>query len=77
MASTLIKTGVIEVHDRQYQVRYFENRSAVGMLRYSAEVHIRADDRVILDDDSLASLEVRTEQLMPATIDSRRLASIA
>jgi hypothetical protein len=77
MVSTLIKSGVIASAGRIYAVRYFEHRTDAGLLRYSAEVRIRPDDRIILDDDSLEDLEARTAELVPATIDSRRLSKIA
>jgi hypothetical protein len=41
--------------------------------RFSCEVELGAADRIILDDDSMGSLESRVARLVPATIYSRRL----
>jgi hypothetical protein len=58
-------------------VRYFEVLTISGAKRYSAEIVIGPDDRVILDDDSVSKLEARANCLVPATIYSRALASRA
>jgi hypothetical protein len=71
----LLKTGQIEVDGRTYQVRYYERRTMRGAPRYSGEVLIGTTDRIILDDDTLTSLESRLERLVPATIYSRQVAS--
>jgi hypothetical protein len=71
----LLKTGQIEVDGQTYQVRYYERRTMRGAPRYSGEVLIGTSDRIILDDDTLTSLESRLERLVPATIYSRQVAS--
>jgi hypothetical protein len=71
----LLKTGQIEVDGRTYQVRYYERRTMRGAPRYSGEVLIGRTDRIILDDDTLTSLESRLDRLVPATIYSRQVAS--
>jgi len=71
----LLKTGQIEVDGRTYQVRYYERRTMRGAPRYSGEVLIGTSDQIILDDDTLTSLESRLERLVPATIYSRQVAS--
>jgi hypothetical protein len=71
----LVKTGQIEVDGRAYQVRYYEQRTMRGAPRYSAEVLLGATDRIILDDDTMTSLESRIERLVPATIYSRVVAA--
>lgn len=70
-----VKTGEIEIEGRSYVVRYFEQRTARGARRYSCEVLLDAADRIIVDDDSLTSLESKVARLVPATIYSRRLAA--
>ena len=42
--------------------------------RFSCEVVLEAADRIIVDDDSLTSLESKVARLVPATIYSRLLA---
>ena len=89
MFRKLVNTEEIEIDDRTYVVRYFELRTARGGRRYSCEVLLEAADRIIVDDDSLTSLESRVARLvpatgcwcstpactMPATVYSRRLAA--
>ena len=74
MFRTLVKTSAIAVDDQTVEVRYFEVRTLRGARRYSAEVLLGTDDRIILDDDSVTNLETRTTRLVPATLLSRVLA---
>ena len=76
MFRTLIKTGVVTVGPRNYHVRYFEQETDRGAVRYAAEILLAPGDRIILDGDSLANLEARTERLVPATVYSRWLARV-
>ena len=75
MFRVLLKADTLVIGDRSLPVRYFELRTPRGTRRYSAEILIGPGDRIILDDDSLSSLETRTPRLVPATIDSRMLAA--
>jgi hypothetical protein len=75
MFRTLVHTDQIDVEERHYVVHYFEYRTARGLRRFSADVILGDDDRIILDDDSLPSLEVKVARLAPATIYSRALAA--
>lgn len=74
MSRILVKTEALAVEDRTYAVRYFELRTLRGARRYSVEILLAPDDRIILDDDSVMSLETRTTRLVPATLYSRMLA---
>jgi hypothetical protein len=74
MFRTLVKTAALAVDDQTVDVRYFELRTLRGALRYSAEILLAPDDRIILDDDSVQDLEARTARLVPATLLSRTLA---
>jgi len=71
----LVKTATIEVNGRDYPLRYFEQRTRRGARRYSCEVMLGGSDRIIIDDDSMPSLESRVERLAPATVYSRLLAA--
>jgi hypothetical protein len=75
MFSKLVKTDQIEVNGRSYPLRYFEQRTGRGARRYSCEVLLGASDRIIIDDDTMPSLESRVERLAPATVYSRLLAT--
>lgn len=74
MFRTLVKTEALSVDDQVFDVRYFEVRTLRGLRRYSAEILLGPNDRVILDDDSVSNLEARASRLVPATLASRRLA---
>jgi hypothetical protein len=77
MFRTLIKTANVEVGSRSYRVRYFEQETDRGALRYAAEILLGPGDRIILDGDSIVTLEARTARLVPATVYSRWLARVA
>jgi hypothetical protein len=77
MFRTLVKTGALVVDDQTFQARYFEVRTHRGQRRYSAEILLGPGDRIILDDDSVARLEARATDLVPATLYSRLLARTA
>jgi len=77
MFRTLVKTDVVVGGDRSCPVRYFEQRTPRGLRRFSAEIVLGPDDRVILDGDSMPNLEARAARLVPATLDSRTLGRTA
>ena len=77
MFKTLVKTDALAMDSRQFAVRYFELRTLSGARRYSAEILLGPEDRIILDDDSVSNLETRAARLVPATIYSRVLAAKA
>ena len=70
-----LHTGQIDVDGRTFVVHYFEHKTARGTRRFSCEVLLDAGDRIILDDDSLTSLQAKIARLAPATIYSRALAA--
>ena len=74
MLRTLVKTDAIEIDSHSVAVRYFEVRTMRGARRYSAEIVLGPGDRIILDDDSVTTLEARAARLVPATLYSRLLA---
>ncbi|HTK28169.1 MAG TPA: hypothetical protein VL309_01365 [Vicinamibacterales bacterium] len=76
MFRTLVKTETFAVGDKTFAIRYFEMRTLRGARRYSAEVVLGPDDRVILDDDSMMNLEARTMRLVPASVYSRTLGGV-
>ena len=77
MFRTLVKTDALAVDDQTYAVRYFEVRTLRGGRRYSVEVLLGLEDRIILDDDSITNLEAKAARLVPATVYSRLLAGRA
>ena len=77
MFRKLVQSEPIEVDGRPYVVHYFEHRTARGGRRFSAEIVLGPDDRIIVDDDTLISVQARIARLAPATIYSRALAAKA
>jgi hypothetical protein len=75
MARTLVVTAEVEVDGRSYPLRYYEQLTVRGGLRFSCEVLLGDNDRIIVDDDSMAGLESKVSRLAPATIYSRLLAA--
>ena len=69
----LVKTAQIEVDERSYPLRFYEQKTLRGGRRYSCEVMLGGSDRIIIDDDTMSSLESRVERLAPATVYSRVL----
>ena len=75
MFRTLVKTAALAIEDQTFPVRYFELRTQRGARRYSVEIVLGPDDRIILDDDSVTNLETKTNRFVPATLYSRMLAA--
>ena len=74
MVRILVKTETFAFDNRTYPVRYFQLSTPRGHRRFSAEIVLAPDDRIILDDDSVVNLEARAMRLVPATLYSRMLA---
>ena len=75
MFQTLIKKARLDIAERTFNVRYYRLRTLNGTSRYSAEVEFHAEDRMILDADSVNGLETKLVNLVPASIYSRKLAT--
>ena len=75
MFRKLVQTSEMEIDGRTYTLRYYEQKTARGTRRYSCEVLLGAADRIIVDDDSMTSLESKVARLAPATVYSRLLAN--
>ena len=74
MFRKLVSTASIEINGRPYTLRYFEEETTRGGRRCSCEVLLDTSDRIILDDDSMMSLESKVGRLVPAMVYSRLLA---
>ena len=75
MFRKLVKASEIEVDGIGYALRFYELKTIRGGQRFSCEVLLDAADRIIVDDDSMSSLESKVERLAPATVYSRVLAA--
>jgi hypothetical protein len=74
MFRKLVQIAELKIDGRSYELRYYEQMTTRGMCRYSCEVLLSAADRIIVDDDSMTSLESKVTRLAPATVYSRLLA---
>ena len=74
MGRTLVATADMEIDGRTYPLHSYVQQTRRGGRRYSCEVQLGEDDRVIFDDDSMMSLESKVTRLAPATVESRLLA---
>ena len=73
----LEKTDELHIGGQAYSVKYFENQTERGTLRYSSELLLGPADHIILDGNSVTDLEWKVARLMPATLQSRMLAAKA
>ena len=60
MFRTAVKSPRSRSRCQRYAARYFEQKTARGSRRFSCEVTIDATDRIIVDDDSMSSLESKS-----------------
>ena len=77
MSHRLVKTDELRIDGQAYSVKYFENETIRGTLRYSSELLLGPADRIILDGNSVSALESKVARVVPATIYSRLLAARA
>jgi hypothetical protein len=76
MLRTLVGTDCLPMpgdEKRSIMVRYFEARTMRGARRYSAEMILQVNDKIILDDDSLENLKTRAARILLPTEHSRAL----
>jgi hypothetical protein len=71
-----VKTDELEIEGRRYALRYYAEQTSRGSRRFSCEVQLDGTDRIILDDDTMTSLESKVQRLAPATVYSRLLARV-
>jgi hypothetical protein len=60
MFTKLIATKKIHVNDADYEIRYYRKMNLNG-----------GNDKIILDDHSIASLEYKVDLVLPAALYSR------
>jgi hypothetical protein len=75
MFRKLVKVSEIEIDGIVCRLEFYEVRTLRGARRFSCEVRLGTADHIILDDDSMPSLESRVVRLAPATVYSRLLAA--
>lgn len=75
MFRKLVKTTDIDIEGTRYALRYFEQKTIRGGQRYSCEAVLGTGDQIIIDDDSMTSLESKVARVAPAMLYSRILAA--
>jgi hypothetical protein len=74
MFRTLVQTEHIDVEGHSCVAHFFVRTTTRGAQRYSCELLLKDGERIILDDDSLASLSTKVARLAPAMVYSRAIA---
>ena len=75
MFTRLIEIKKIHINDGDYEVRYYRNTNLNGDTLFTSEVNIGLNDKIILDDHSMASLEYKVDLVLPAALYSRTTAN--
>ena len=70
-----VMTTDIDIEGTRYVLKYYEQKTIRGGRRYSCEVMLNAADHIIIDDDSMTSLESKVARMAPAMVYSRLLAA--
>lgn len=59
--------------DKAYEIKYYKYTNFDGLTIYSSEVDFGKNDKVILDDNSIYSLENKVRLIVPAAILTRKM----
>ncbi len=59
--------------DKTYEIKYYKHTNYNGLTIYSSEVDFGKNDKVILDDNSIYSLENKLRLVVPAAILTRNM----
>jgi hypothetical protein len=76
MFRKLVKRDELVIEGQRCALHYYVEQTSRGSRRYSCEVQLDGTDRIILDDDTMTSLESKVRRLAPATVYSRLLARV-
>jgi hypothetical protein len=71
MFTKLIGIKKIQINEADYEIKYYRKTALNGKTSFTSEVNIGLDDRIILDDHSMASLEYKVDVILPAALYSR------
>lgn len=75
MFTRLIGIKKIQVNEADYEIKYYRTTALNGKTSFTSEVNIGLDDKIILDDHSMASLEYKVDVILPAALYSRTAAN--
>ncbi len=59
--------------EKGYEIKYYKYTNFNGLTIYSSEVDFGKNDKVILDDNSIYSLENKLRLIVPAAILTRNM----
>ncbi|UCD70721.1 MAG: hypothetical protein JSW70_06870 [Syntrophobacterales bacterium] len=71
MFTKLIGIKKIHINDTDYEIRYYRKNNLNGNALFTSEVNIGLNDKIILDDHSMVSLEYKVDLVLPAALYSR------
>jgi hypothetical protein len=71
MFTKLIGVKRIHINEEDYEIKYYRKTNLNGKTCFSSEVIIGRDEKIILDDHSMASLEYKVDLVLPAALYSR------
>jgi len=72
MFTKLIEVEKIHFNAGDYEIRFYQNTNFNGNTRFSSEVNVGLNDKIILDDQSMASLKYKLSLVLPAALYSRK-----
>ena len=75
MFTKLIGVKRIHINEADYEIKYFRKTNLDGKTSFTSEVNIGLNDKIILDDHSMASLEYKVDLVLPAALYSRTTAN--
>ncbi|NIO19391.1 MAG: hypothetical protein GTN76_01245, partial [Candidatus Aenigmarchaeota archaeon] len=68
MFTKLIGVEKRHLNSTNYEIRYFRNTNINGETSFTSEVDIGLDDKIILDDRSVAHLKYKLDLVLPAAL---------
>jgi len=71
MFTKLIGIKRIHINAADYEIKYYLKTNLYGKTSFTSEVNIGLNDKIILDDHSMASLEYKVDLVLPAALYSR------
>ena len=71
MFTKLIGVKRIHINESDYEIKYYRKTNLNGDTSFTSEVNIGLNDKIILDDHSMASLEYKVDLVLPAALYSR------
>lgn len=71
MFAKLIEVEKIHLNASDYEIRYFRNTNLNGGTNFTSEVKVGQDDKIILDDRTMAGLKYKVDLVLPAALYSR------